>query len=69
MILVTGGTGLVGTYLLHELTRKGQKVRALLRPGKKQYDVKNLFDCLPHDDKNRIGNIEWVEGESGWPII
>ena len=63
MILVTGGTGLVGTYLLNELTRKGRKVRALLRPSKKQYDVQKLFDCLPPDDNNRNGNIEWVEGD------
>ena len=29
MILVTGGTGLVGSHLLYELALKGQKVRAL----------------------------------------
>jgi nucleoside-diphosphate-sugar epimerase len=63
MILVTGGTGLVGTYLLYELIRKGHKVRALLRPGKKPYQTQNLFDCLAPDIDKLIENIEWVEGD------
>lgn len=64
MILVTGGTGLVGSYLLHELTRKGLKVRALLRPGKKPYDPQKIFDCLP-DKKGAslIDQVEWFEGD------
>jgi dihydroflavonol-4-reductase len=63
MILVTGGTGLVGSYLLYELTRKGHKVRALLRPGKKAYEPSNIFDCLLAKDENLAGQVEWVEGD------
>ena len=31
MILVTGGTGLVGSHLLFELTKSDQNIRALYR--------------------------------------
>ena len=34
MILVTGGTGLVGSHLLFELTKSQQKIRALFRNKK-----------------------------------
>jgi nucleoside-diphosphate-sugar epimerase len=63
MILVTGGTGLVGSYLLYELTRKGQKVKALLRPGKKPYETHNLFNCFSAENEHQIDLVEWVEGD------
>ncbi len=63
MILVTGGTGLVGSYLLYELTRKGHKVRALLRPGKKAYDTSKLFNCISSENEHLIELVEWVEGD------
>jgi dihydroflavonol-4-reductase len=63
MILVTGGTGLVGSYLLYELTRKGHKVRALLRPDKKPYDTNKLFKCLSAENTNLIDQVEWFEGD------
>ena len=33
MIFVTGGTGMVGSHLLYDLVCKGEKVRAVRRPG------------------------------------
>jgi nucleoside-diphosphate-sugar epimerase len=64
MILVTGGTGLVGTYLLYELTRKGHKVRVLLRPGKKPYDTHTILNCVSTEkEQNLIDQVEWVEGD------
>ncbi len=63
MILVTGGTGLVGTYLLHELTCKGYKVRALLRPGQKPYNTEKLFDCISDTSEQLIKQVEWIEGD------
>ncbi len=64
MILVTGGTGLVGSYLLYELTRKGHKVRVLLRPGKKAYDTHKIFDCFQaKPSETLIGQVEWFEGD------
>jgi nucleoside-diphosphate-sugar epimerase len=63
MILVTGGTGLVGSYLLYELTRKGHKVKALLRPGKKPYETRKLFNCFSAENEHLIDQVEWVEGD------
>jgi len=63
MILVTGGTGLVGSYLLFELARKGHKVRALLRPGKKPYDTRKLFSCFSDANEHLIDQVEWFEGD------
>jgi len=63
MILVTGGTGLVGSYLLYELTRGGHKVKALLRPGKKPYDTGKIFNCFPDTNEKLIDMVEWIEGD------
>jgi len=64
MILVTGGTGLLGTYLLYELTRRGHYVRALIRPGNKGYDAAKLFNCISTaHEQHLIENVEWVEGD------
>ncbi|MFA5972156.1 MAG: NAD-dependent epimerase/dehydratase family protein [Lentimicrobiaceae bacterium] len=63
MILVTGGTGLVGSYLLNELTGKGHKVRALLRPGKKPYNTRELFNCLLDGNEDLIDQVEWFDGD------
>ena len=51
MILVTGGTGLVGAHLLQQLVAKGEKVRALIRETK------------THLSSELADKIEWVEGD------
>ena len=43
MILLTGGTGLVGSHLLFELASKGRKIRAIRRAGSYTELVKRLF--------------------------
>jgi dihydroflavonol-4-reductase len=63
MILVTGGTGLVGSYLLYELTRKGNRVKALLRPGIKPYETRKLFSCFKDENDHLIDQVEWIEGD------
>jgi nucleoside-diphosphate-sugar epimerase len=63
MILVTGGTGLVGSHLLLELAGKGQPVRALKRPSSKLDYVKMVFDHYADDPDRLFQRIEWVEGD------
>lgn len=56
MILVTGGTGLVGSHLLLELAASGQKVRALYRSEKSL--AQSQLDTVRLNP-----NIEWVKGD------
>ncbi len=51
MILVTGGTGLLGQHLLEKLSAK-QKIRAIFRTA-----LPTFYASLNH------GNIEWVEAD------
>jgi dihydroflavonol-4-reductase len=43
MILVTGGTGLVGAHLLHHLIKNDENVRAIYRSEEKIKAVKKVF--------------------------
>lgn len=43
MILVTGGTGLVGAHLLWQLIASGEKVRATYRSEQSKVAVEELF--------------------------
>ena len=58
MILVTGGTGIVGAQVLFDLTSAGKKVRALRRPSSQLSIVNMVFD----QNRDLLRNIEWVEG-------
>ena len=53
MILVTGGTGFLGSYIIKLLVEKGYRVRAIRRSSK-----------LPTwMDESVFKNVEWVEGD------
>lgn len=54
MILVTGGTGFLGAYIIENLVRKGQQVRAIRRPGR----------ALPFFIEKEVwDHVSWVEGD------
>jgi nucleoside-diphosphate-sugar epimerase len=59
MILVTGGTGLLGSQLLFDLASSGKKVRALKRADSDMHVYERLFQPFPQY-KN---NVEWVVGD------
>jgi len=64
MILLTGGTGLVGSHLLYELTSNGQKVRALRRKDSKPEVTEKLFQWYePQKYQQLLSNIDWVDGD------
>jgi nucleoside-diphosphate-sugar epimerase len=63
MILVTGGTGLVGSHLLYKLTQKGHQVKAIYRSEKKIETVKHVFSYYTKLVDELFSKIEWIEAD------
>jgi nucleoside-diphosphate-sugar epimerase len=61
MILVTGGTGLVGAHLLLHLVEQGENVRALCRTRYSIEKTKNLFSL--YHKSHLFEKIQWIEGD------
>ncbi len=61
MILVTGGTGLVGAHLLLRLVEKDLSVRAIHRASSDLKAVEKVFSYYTQDAKALFKKIEWVE--------
>ena len=68
MILVTGGTGLIGSHLLFELTKKGEKIRALKRVSSNSEMVKKVFSYYLDDPDLALSLIEWFDGDITDPV-
>jgi dihydroflavonol-4-reductase len=62
MILLTGGTGLLGSYLLSELISAGERVRVLVRPGKHIDELREILEYFG-GSKGKLALIEWFEGD------
>ena len=63
MIVVTGGTGLVGSLLLLRLAEEKQKVRVLLRPGSPPEKVFKVWKHYPEAPKSLPGHFEWYPAD------
>ncbi|BAX80248.1 NAD-dependent epimerase/dehydratase family protein [Labilibaculum antarcticum] len=63
MILVTGGTGLVGSHLLFDLLSKGNKVRALKRENSNIEFVRTTFTYYSNNANELFKSIEWIDGD------
>lgn len=60
MILVTGGTGLVGSHLLYELALKNEKIRAIYRDESRIKKTKQVFSYYNKNWQEFFSKIEWV---------
>ncbi|WCO03691.1 NAD-dependent epimerase/dehydratase family protein [Psychroserpens ponticola] len=63
MILVTGGTGLVGSHLLYKLVRENEHVRAIYRRSHTLKRVKHVFSYYCENHNELYNKIEWVEAD------
>lgn len=61
MILITGGTGLVGSHLLYTLLKEGHHVRAIHRKGSDLSIVQKVFGYYGEDAISLARTIEWME--------
>ena len=53
MVLVTGGTGFIGAYIIKELIEKGYSVRAIRRSNKLPFFI----------SPDILKKVEWVSGD------
>jgi len=63
LILVTGGTGLVGSHLLLDLCKSGKQIRALKRNNSSIAIVKKVFSYYAPNSEELFKNIEWVDAD------
>jgi dihydroflavonol-4-reductase len=61
MILLTGGTGILGSHLLFRLAGEGNRIRAIYRDAQKIERVRRLFTYYaPEQADNLWSLIEWI---------
>lgn len=63
MILVTGGTGLVGAHLLYHLTQKNDKITAIYRTEKRREYVKKIFSYYTEVITENFAKIKWIQAD------
>lgn len=63
MILVTGGTGFLGSHLLYHLCKSGHNVKALKRQSSSLQLTKKVFSYYDKNPEPLFSKIEWVEGD------
>jgi nucleoside-diphosphate-sugar epimerase len=65
MVFVTGGTGFLGSHLIYQLVKNGEKVRALKREGSSFEMIDRIFSYsyLDANPEQLFKKIDWVKGD------
>lgn len=63
MVLVTGGTGLIGAHLLLDLIKKGNTVRAIHRENSNLQQVEKVFNYYTENGSILFQKIEWFKAD------
>ena len=63
MILVTGGTGLVGSHLIFHLLNHGASVKAIHRKNSDIQKVKEVFSYYDKNPEPLFNQIQWIEAD------
>ncbi len=63
MILVTGGTGLVGSHLVYSLLMAGETPVVLKRSTSHISKIKRVFSYYSKDFESLFSKIKWVDGD------
>ena len=63
MILVTGGTGLIGSHLLFHLINSGKTVRSNYRSKASIEKVRKVFGYYTNDPSSLVEKIDWVQAD------
>ncbi|WP_139957111.1 NAD-dependent epimerase/dehydratase family protein [Flavicella sediminum] len=63
MILVTGGTGMLGAHLLFQLVAAGEKVRAIYRSEKSLAKAKKVFGYYTSEVASVFSKIDWIQAD------
>lgn len=61
LVLVTGGTGLIGAHLLSDLLRRPVRIRAVKRRSSDLRVVRKILGYYHPDPDTQLGKIEWVD--------
>jgi len=63
MILVTGGTGLVGSHLLVRLVQENEPIKSTYRTLESIEKTKKVFSYYTNTTKDLFTNIEWIQAD------
>jgi nucleoside-diphosphate-sugar epimerase len=63
MILVTGGTGMLGAHLMFDLLQKQQRIRAIKRASSNLSMVKKIFSFYTDQFELHFKRIDWVDAD------